>query len=268
MLSNTIQLVIEGHSNTEGHVDLKVFLEQLSVLKDTLGKFERHIYVNKTNTRFLITNLSHSSPATVTLQANAIDKENDLSTHFIDVFNGFLGNIVDGKTPGQTDYGLLESLQRLTKPVTEQTLASTYLLIADNHYAIDQAFSEQIENMLESEESCLDRIEGALEQINLHGSKKQFTIYPSVGPTKVQCVFPDHLYEQVLRHIDQRVCVEGEAFYRPKAAFPHKIVVDRIEAMPDDDELPTFRDMLGIATGFKSDTPSEDIIRENRDEWE
>lgn len=126
---------------------------------------------------------------------------------------------------------------------------------------------KNVEQALESSESCFGSIDGRLEQINVHGKNKFFTIYPDIGPDKVKCVFPTDLHNVAVGGIERRVTVSGELKYRARAAFPHEIRVHSIDLEPSDDDLPTFNDMLGIIPDVEKDTPSEEIIRKIRDEW-
>ena len=267
MTKNQIKLVIEGPVATGGHIDLKDFLGELTALKSTLSIIDKSVYRNEGNTQFLVSDLSHSSPVSVTLDPIAKNKKNDHTDRVLSAFNNAIESIASGNIPEESDYALLENFRNLSKPIGK-TLVGMSLMVEEKVYEISQQFNRNIEQALDKSDSCYGSVEGALEQINLHGNKQHFTIYPDIGAAKVKCIFPEKLHDDAINSIEKRVVVSGEIFYRPKETFPHKIIVEGMIVNPPDSELPTFDDMLGIIPSFAEGIPSEKIIRENRDEWD
>lgn len=67
-------------------------------------------------------------------------------------------------------------------------------------------------------------------------------------------------------HLD--VAVRGECFYRPNVNFPHRIEVTSMEELSTCEELPTLRDLQGIAPNLTGELSSEEFVRRQRDEWD
>ena len=89
-------------------------------------------------------------------------------------------------------------------------------------------------------------IEGRLEMIQEgYSGGLQFQIRDTMLRQKVRCYFPDDILHEVFETFRKRVEVSGVIHYR-KNGTPVSINVERIEALPDDSELPTARDVRGI----------------------
>jgi len=72
-----------------------------------------------------------------------------------------------------------------------------------------------------------------------------FVIYERVWDRPVTCTVPDDLLEKVMSFWRKRVAAHGMVHYRPDGV-PTRIEAEEIEAFPDDSELPSHDDVLGI----------------------
>lgn len=261
-----VTLIIEGTETDEGLVDFKVFLSELEALRAALRKVDKSVYRDKGNTKFLVSELSRSSPSRITIEGRAKDYKNDHTDRVFGTFGNVINSIAVGSVPDNVDYQLLEDLRDISRPVGKG-LANATILVETDRYDINPEFSRNIDVALSREEYCYGSVEGALEAINIHGPEKHFTIFPSVGPERVKCMFPERLHDEAINSIEKNVLVSGKLKYRPQAPFPYEIVVDGLIVNPPDSELPTFDDLLGIAPDIGDDRPSEEIIRDIRDDW-
>lgn len=107
-------------------------------------------------------------------------------------------------------------------------------------------------------------IAGDLETVNVH-NRSTFYIYPTVGPKKVLCNFPVHLFEAVKLGLKQYVSVSGKLRYKAREPFPYAIDVTDIEINPPGNELPSLWDLRGIEEHATGDVDSVAFIRAMRD---
>lgn len=267
MNDNKIKLIMEGAETDNGHVDLALFLKELETLRAAINCIEKEIYrSNKSNIKLLVSDLSHSSPAATTLLPVHHTDVNDMTDKVVNAFAQLIEDIIDASIPLETNYKALEILKTLGYQVGSK-LKFTTLIIKEKTFDITKSFSRNINNALDRGESCFGSVEGALEQINIHSQEKFFTIYPDIGPQKIRCVFPEHLHQDAVKSIEKRVEVNGLLWFRPGSPYPHQINVDKITVQPDDNELPTFDDLLGIAP-FEDERSSEEIIGVLRNGWQ
>lgn len=72
-----------------------------------------------------------------------------------------------------------------------------------------------------------------------------FVIYERVWDKPVICTVPDDLLETMMQFWRKRVAAHGMVHYRPDG-LPTRIETQEIELFPDDSELPSHEDVLGV----------------------
>ena len=85
-------------------------------------------------------------------------------------------------------------------------------------------------------------VEGRLSTLSEHSA---LAIYEPVWDRRIECVVPEGLLDGMRRLWRRRVVAHGLVHYRADG-FPARIDADAVEPLPDDDELPTHGDVLGI----------------------
>jgi hypothetical protein len=267
--SNRITLVVEGLEQDGGDVRLEVFVEELQKLQAALARSDRTISGGKRNSYFAVVGLSHSSPATVELEArvdrhvSAVDVRAQAFHHFTSLIEA----VEKDEVPPTVDYPLLEDLRALTASVGPK-LRSARLRINDSAFVFTQQLTKRIDQHLATHEYCATTIEGMLEKINVHGDANAFTIYPDVGPARISCHFKPELADKAVSAIRNRVAVTGTAAYRKHAPYPHHIEVDDIEIFLPPTQLAKWEDLLGIAPDIIPEgQTAEGVVRELRNGW-
>ena len=265
MANSEIKLTLEGKEEDSGHLDIKAFLKELGMIQAALAQIDKMVRPNdQASVRFLIADLSHSSPVAVGLMPRHQGLGPDYSAEVVSMFSETIRGASSGNIPESLDHSLLEKFMRLGK---DNSFTKEEIQVSGEAFRIDKSFSQNIVKALDRNEECWGSIEGPLEAINVHGKQHHFVIYPEVGPTKIRCTFPEPLHDHVIANIEKRLLVSGKMLYRRNASFPHEIIVESFDVLPDDEDLPTFDDLRGIVKDDDSRL-AEDIIREQRDDWE
>lgn len=266
MSDNVVRLILEGADSDSGHVDLSLFLRELEIVRAAITCLDKELsYNDKARLKLLVTDLSHSSPAATTLTPVPISKDAHATATVMKRFYEVVEAVVSGDIPENISYRALEALNGFGSQVGSKLKFST-LVIDNRRFDIAKSFSRNVASALEKGDTCFGSVEGALEQINVHGRDKFFTIYPDIGPQKVRCIFPDKLHKEAVSSIERRVEVSGLLRFRPGAPYPHEILVDAIYGLSEDKDLPTFDDLLGVAP-LNDDRSSEEIIGDIRNGW-
>lgn len=136
--------------------------------------------------------------------------------------------------------------------------------IAPTHKALDtvelileQQESEPIATVLSLDAYQSSRVEeratlvGTLETLSVHGAKPKFVIYDPLTNGRIDCFFPENLYEEVKDALPKsascpyRVEVTGTAKFN-RDGHPTSIVVQSFKKLRDRSELPSFRDLNDI----------------------
>lgn len=112
--------------------------------------------------------------------------------------------------------------------------------------SVEPSIARVIREDQRTEYNDFGTIEGRLETIQEnYGGGLQFQIRDAMLRQKVRCYFPEDLLQEVFETFRKRVEVSGVIRFR-KNGMPVSINAERIEALPDDSELPTAMDVRGI----------------------
>ncbi len=266
---NTIEFSVEGHARHNGHVTLGGFLYQLRNLYEALNLTDRLVTGQPEPTaEYRIIDLRHDSPATVNIAARPKSIREDMTARILDGFVGAMQQIEEfGNAPPWVDRDLLERLRDLNRPVG-RTVSHARVRRRGQQVTLSAELRAKIDLILAPEETFEGSVKGDLEAINVHDNNNTFRIYPSAGPGRVTCHFPDNLRDQAISAIDQLVIVHGVLRYKANARFPDEIDVRDIEVVEQPDDLPTLTELRGIARGATGDLTAVEYVRGLRDGWD
>jgi len=265
MPKNRISLALEGLIERDGHVLASDLVAELSSLLGTLKSIDRHLNLSGgPSIIYEIVGLSHSSPAQIVMQAQPIHPEFDIRDKILGKFSSILRGLqANSGTVDYLDQEILEGVARIVIPIGK-TLRSVSLAIDGDEFELRSQIRMRIEKLLGPEETFPGFIRGMMEAINLHKGANIFRIYPDIGPQKITCRFPSELEPDAVKSIGSYVEVRGTLKYKKSTPFPHEIIVDYIEAFPDEASLPSLRDLRGLAPDATGPISSEEFIRKLR----
>ncbi len=99
-------------------------------------------------------------------------------------------------------------------------------------------------------------VEGRLSTLSEH---RDLAIYEPVWGKRIGCAVPDELLDG-MRHLwRRRVTARGVVHYRSDGV-PARIDAESVEPFPDDDELPSHMDVLGILRAEQCPNDPRDVI--------
>lgn len=103
-----------------------------------------------------------------------------------------------------------------------------------------------------------------MEMVTIHG-QRYFRIYDAVHGWGVPCYFRPELFETVRFGLDKRIIATGK-IRSDRTGKPQSMSVSAIDLPPDIEKLPKPSDIRNIAKGMTGGKPSEDYLRELRDD--
>ena len=266
MPTRIVKLIIEGLPGEKFRIRLADFLRELNLFLQLLNEAD-HQVTSKFDLAndYRIIDLSHSSPATVVVEAVPRNPRIDISDEIITELFGILGNIDEGKSlPKRIGTTLLTSIRDMSSLVGP-SLSRVQINSDDKIINMGPSFSGHITELLRREETFPGAIRGMLESINIHLGVNVFRIYPDVGPQKVACHFPNELQTAAVSGIGKFVEVRGILKYKAASPYPYQINVEDLVVFPSDSELPRFSELLGVAPNATGEVNSETFIRRLRD---
>lgn len=260
-----IKVRLTGSSRDEQNVRFSDFLVQFYALKVAFSNVERIISGNeRPSVYFRIIDLSHNSPATVTLEAHGSEVDNDLSTNVVDKFFFGLQQIRDHKNvPREYDRATLEAFKGIGATLRKHV---THIHISNDEIEIDYTpdMIRSIDRLLGPESAEAGSISGRLDAINVHNKTNKFYLYPAIGPKKVICHFPESMVNEAIAAIQRNIEVSGTFKYKRRDFFPYEIQVDKLIIFPLASEIPSLMSLRGIAPNATGGLDSVAFVRERR----
>ncbi len=265
MSKHRISLTVEGVDPPHKLVRVDDFLRELRLLLSSLREVEFQTrYPSGGSLYYNIVELSYGSPATVVIEPLPADPVIDISSDVVSTFTSIVDSINLGKPlQKKVTHSLLEKLSAMVSPVGK-TLSLVQLSTPTATFPLTRDFAHHAEELLRPEESWPGFMRGMLEAINVHKGANLFRIYPDIGPSKITCHFPEELQAIAIQSIGRFVEVKGTLKYKSAALYPHEVQVSNLQALPDEEELPTLTDLQGIAPNATGSQLSEDFVRELR----
>ena len=250
-----------GHKDAE-LVRAEDFAQWLSGTLGCLRRIHR-ASTDREHVIYRITDLSIGS-AVVEIEATSLTDENRSANEVVDEFVRGLAATAEGTfdlLPYDPD--VKKSFGELYSPFRRQ-LHSVTVTFGSRTVAIR---SEQAARFAVKEtvgEISVASYSGFIEALNVH-REPVFYLYPVSGPARIHCVFDEPLLDDVKSAIKRYTTVYGAIEYLAGSAFPHRIVAERIEIHPDEDELPTLRSLAGSVPNLTKGVDSVTYIRRLRD---
>jgi|SRR5579862_1370494 len=267
-LNRTVTLILKGSERDGGDVRLDEFVDELNALKNALVNTERIISkLEKATLFYKVIDLKHESPATITLEAMPINPEIDYSESTLGSFFNNLNYInTFKKIPEGLDMTSVEAYRNLgirRKPHIEEIIIRN----GSRQYSIGRHFDQNIVQAIGKDEYEDGSIVGKLDSVNVH-NRNRFFVYPEVGASKIECFFSDELRQKVKDALYRKIEVVGKLRYKTWDKFPYGISATDLNVYPEDEELCTFSELLGVAPDATGGlTVNEFIDKIRNEEW-
>lgn len=264
MSKNNLQFTIRSRKDNGDRLRLDDFAEELSHIHKILVQMDRLVSRKRQPTMFFqITSLKYSSPATIEVAAipkkPSIDHTQDVGMRFVKSISDIQGGVI----PRDFDESLVSDFRKLGSSINRE-VADIDVMFEGEHVNISRHLDELIGNVLGGDYFAEGSLTGMLEQINIHGNKNEFRVYPVAGPISIKCKFTDDVKKDAVKALGKNITIHGRLGYRPRANFPHCADIHLIEIHPDDKRLPSFADLQGIAPEATGGLSSEDFVRRLR----
>lgn len=267
MAQDRITLQIRAFDGA-GDILLSDFNKEVEAFARTLEHADVHLSGRGRRTiEFRVIGLHHST-ATVEIGATPIEGEDDVRNTVADEFFSGLREIMEyARAPKNFTIGLVGALRDMAAPVGFG-VAETLISWGDHSANISVAFKKRIQDVLLPDDVEAGDASGMMEMVNIHAKENRFRLYPIIGPSQINCEFDDDKLPSVKEGLGKYVIVSGTLYYRYGEKYPYRMDVANIEIPDDENELPTFADLKGVAPNLTRGVPSELFIRQVRDEWE
>jgi hypothetical protein len=266
----TITLKLTGVESEGGLIRLDDFIRGLNSLEEALACLDRESHGEST-LYYRIVKMSQNSPAKVMiepvlkphLKGKRIGNRyghypKQIQRRFFDTFDSINQNRADAPTPGEP---VIDAIAKLLEGLGSD-FTSGEIADGKTRVKLDEAFKEKVTNLVVPHHKSYGSVEGELLALNVAKGRRQFGIYPKVGPRSVVCSFPEDLFDEACRNIRKNVRVYGTKLFSHDTGFPFKITdVTRIEVLKFPDGIPPF-----VPTKNVPAVDPEQLVKESREE--
>jgi hypothetical protein len=260
---------LEGDEAAGGDLQLGQFIEELTAIRNALRQTERTVLRrDEYAVRYRVTNLSHSSPAKVTITVSSREPAyRNIPRQITRRFSASLGAVKrNHRFAERLDLRTLETFKAIASPAAKHNINIVVSTENNRSVRLDKAFAVSVTRLIAGDERERDELVGRVERVDIH-NKNSFDIYPVIGPERVRCNAPKRLQAQIVAAIGKYVSVEGIALYRKDSPFPYAMKVEDIFPRRPDDELPTMRSLHGVAPDATDGLSGEEFVRKLRNEY-
>lgn len=118
------------------------------------------------------------------------------------------------------------------------------ILTKQKRRSLTPSLSRHVSELLDWKYEDFGTVEGTLEAVSAHGGY-EFRIYEPMWLRPVRCNFEEDLLPRALEYFRKRVEVSGLIRYT-QDGFPTSVSVTQLDPLPDQADLPNFREIRGI----------------------
>jgi hypothetical protein len=262
----SLTIHMDGIPSDGGDVRLSIFVSKLDDMRLALQETDKYLYGIKT-VEFLVSDLTHNSPAAVSIRMQPNDKILDHQEQIFSYFSSLIAAITSGtyKT-ASSSYSLLSRLSKLADGVGERYSRMWLSYKKEIAAVITVETQENLKMLLAKQYNSIGTVKGRVEAYNSHGEEKVFYVYPFLGD-RVKCVFDESQLAQASKAVEKNVTVHGNLRYLEGEFFPSEVRVRSIDINNPDDQLESLTGLIGIVEPSVTEETSVDIIKNIRDGW-
>jgi hypothetical protein len=260
-----VRLRIEGE---EGQVTLRAFVDILNRARYILSDLDSAISENPRGAlEWFVADLAvGSAVAVVEARPKVPEADERLATMVGASFVNGLDTVENGEEIppyfSDIDLGRVRAIaQRLGKPGAK-VLEATHLNEGEKSTTVTEQAGVNVRKLLEPKSTAIGSIAGRLEVISVHGPPR-FNVYDVVTKRAVRCRFERARLEEVAAALGRGVVVTG-IVARNANGEPLSVERPELRILPQDSELPTTRDLIGLAPDLTGDLSAEEYVRRLR----
>ncbi len=203
----------------------------------------------------------YASSIGIGIKSKARDPKIDYGTKVAEVyFDGIDIVRTEGITPPYFSDNCLRLLGKVAKVLGGNGASALEVLdpTRGKSTGFDARIATTTTQLMGSSYKSFGSIEGTLEMICIH-KPPRFNVYHSISLRAVRCNLRQEDIEKVKNSLGRRVIVSGLVSYNAKDE-PKSVMVEELEVIPKEDELPTIEEFIGSDRNYTGDMTTEEYI--------
>lgn len=269
---NRITLTLQAFEGVRGDLDFSEFVPALDAVRRSLANTESLVSDSAPTLNWMVVDLSHSSPASITIECAEKDRDLVHAGVVVGKYMEYWNDIVvEEHIPEEIPTDKLGPFKYLTRRVREKKLQISLSISLSNgsaHHKRRIDISEKsdivMDYALEVKHQSRGSIKGMLEAANFHGDTFDVRIYPQHGAAVVRGSIPREMTTQAAQALRHYVRAHGLLTYLARDRFASAIKIDQLEIL-DEDPIASIGELRGSLPDMTGGIPSEDFVRDLRD---
>ena len=246
--------------NDSGQVSAQAYVDSIGHTLTILGCVEAELTMRESGSiRWMIRELSYSSPAQATLRA---ERETDIAAQVASASFDGIDELSRGKSqPRHFSDAAIEAASDLSK-ITDDGGYRLLFIRQSRTVEVAGPLRTSVAETTIQYFNSIGSIEGRLEAASVR-NQPYLRVYDAVHDKGIKCYFSDHQLEQVRSGLGKRVIVSGNVRSN-RLGNPESMRVSKIEFVDDSAERVMPSDLRGLWRGETEGMKAEHYIREVR----
>ena len=201
----------------------------------------------------------------IEIRSRARDPKIDYGTRVAEVYSDGIEIIrTEGITPPYFSDNCLRLVGKVARVLRGDGASALEILdpIRGKSTELDAQIATTARQLMDYSYKSFGSVEGTLEMISIH-KRPRFNVYHSITLRAVSCNLQEEDIERVRDALGRRVVVSGLVSYNVKDE-PKSVMVEELEVIPREDELPTIDQFVGSDPNYTGDMTTEEYIRSIR----
>jgi hypothetical protein len=253
-----------------GEISLESFLLALGESFSILRELDRAVSRQRHGTlKWVVSGLREGS-AVVEAESRVIHGEEDFGLQVAERFVDGIRTLQDeGVTPPLFSQDCIRSLRKIARSFGTNGVSGLEITAPDLDQApepvkLSSETSTKLGSLIGVRRKSIGSVEGNLELISVHPRSRRFNVYHSVTQKAIKCNLSKEIEAQVIDSLGRRVIVSG-VVSRNALGEPISVDVHRLRVLKDERDLPSIREMVGMALDMTGELTTEEYIRTLRD---
>lgn len=254
-----LTVYLDGHEGHRGNVLAHAFLGKVHRLLLVLNKLERtYIDAGVRQTDFEIVDADKVNPTFLALKpvprVIGYDPQPALDWSIRQIETVARGEIPDRRLTSEIAFDLV----KLATHEREGDYKSCWINGASRPVRFDEQFRANAERIARERIAveapnmwrvgvAQGSVVGELKKVDSLDADNEFVVEPPVGPSRIICVFPPSLKEEIGPNLFKIVRVTGQLHYGEESPFPYRVEAATISEMPK--RRKSIRELRGIFAG-------------------
>lgn len=258
-------IYMEGHEGHRGNVLAHAWIEKVGKLLSVLARMERQFLdVAKRKTVFEVTDTQKRNPTIISLKPVPSVVSYDPLPAFQWTLDQLENVAASRPVDPRVDAETADMIASLAKAPAEEAYRRFWINGFADPVEFNDAFALNAMTLAAQRRSTQAEpdwfvgvsqgsVTGNLQAIDDVQGDRTFVLVPAIGPSQIECQFPENMRDEMGKHVFKAVRVSGLLTYTADSPFPSKVKMESID--PIEAAKVHMVDLEGLFRGYPKNEP-------------